>query len=207
MASALPSQAARDPRKRHKCPFFVLHSSTESTSLFTPLYGARSRAAPTTWSCLDQPSATGGRLSTNFPDTICLKRVDIFRAARLVAGDRWVAGDWVFAGPFGAPLNAWAVRRHFAAPLQRAGLPAIHFHDLRHTTATLLLGQGVHPKVVADLLGHATVAITLDRYSHVAVAMHQQAADALEAVLGDRGPPRVGSLVGSTNQPAQPKTG
>ncbi len=119
-------------------------------------------------------------------------------AARLVAGDRWVAGDWVFAGPLGTPLRPEAVRLHFGALLKRAGLPPIRFHDLRHTAATLLLGQGVHPKVVADLLGHTTVAMTLDRYSHVAVAMHQQAADALEAVLGDHVPGRVGSVVGST---------
>ena len=68
-----------------------------------------------------------------------------------------------------------------------------HNHDLRHTAATLLLGEGVHPQIVADLLGHATVAITLDRYSHVAMAMHQGATDALEAVLQEPRAPRVGS--------------
>ena len=57
--------------------------------------------------------------------------------------------------------------------------------DLRHTYATLALGQGVHPKVVSDALGHANIAITLDTYSHVTPAMHQQAAEALDAVLQD----------------------
>lgn len=57
------------------------------------------------------------------------------------------------------------------------------FQDLRHTFATLALGQGVHPKVVSDALGHASIAITLDTYSHVIPAMHQQAAEALDAVL------------------------
>jgi integrase len=118
-------------------------------------------------------------------------------AARLVARDRWGNGDWVFAGRAGTPLNADKVRVDWHCLCQQAGLPRMKFHDLRHTAATLLLGQGVHPKVVADLLGHATVAMTLDRYSHVAMAMHQEAADAMEAVLGDPEPNRVGSGVGS----------
>ena len=148
----------------------------------------------------DEPKTLRSRRQVRLPPTAvtALRRQQAAQAAaRLVAGDRWNDGDWVFASPFGAPLNAWAVRRHFAALLKQAELPPIRFHDLRHTAATLLLGQGVHPKVVADLLGHTTVAMTLDRYSHVAVAMHQQAADALEAALGDPVPSRVGSVVGS----------
>lgn len=54
------------------------------------------------------------------------------------------------------------ILRHFKPILGRAGLPDIRFHDLRHTCATLLLGQGVHPKYVQTLLGHATIAMTLD---------------------------------------------
>uniref|UniRef100_A0A831TD28 Tyr recombinase domain-containing protein n=1 Tax=Thermorudis peleae TaxID=1382356 RepID=A0A831TD28_9BACT len=50
---------------------------------------------------------------------------------------------------------------------QARGPPRVRFHDLQHTTASLLLGQGVHPKVVASLLGHSTIQITLDTYSHV----------------------------------------
>jgi len=118
-------------------------------------------------------------------------------AARVRAGDQWGEGDWVFTGTRGAPLQANTVRSAWRRLSQRANLPPVRFHDLRHTAATLLLGQGVHPKVVADLLGHATVAITLDRYSHVAMAMHQEAADALEGVLRQPVSFRVGSTVGS----------
>jgi integrase len=57
--------------------------------------------------------------------------------------------------------------RHFKPLLRRAGLPDIRFHDLRHTCATLLFTQGVHPKIVSEMLGHSSVAITLDVYSHV----------------------------------------
>jgi integrase len=51
--------------------------------------------------------------------------------------------------------------------VSRAGLPYIRFHDLRHTCATLLLTQGVHPKIVSEKLGHSSIAMTLDTYSHV----------------------------------------
>ena len=67
--------------------------------------------------------------------------------------------------------------------LNRAGLPYIRFHDLRHTCATLLLSKGVHPKFVQELLGHATISITLDTYSHVIPAMGDQTRKAMEDVL------------------------
>jgi integrase len=57
--------------------------------------------------------------------------------------------------------------RHFKPLLRKAGLPNIRFHDLRHTCATLLLTKGVHPKIASEMLGHSSVSITLDVYSHV----------------------------------------
>ena len=63
------------------------------------------------------------------------------------------------------------------------GLPDIGFHDLRHTCPTLLLPKGVHPKVVSEMLGHATIAITLDTYSHVLPDMQDHATRALEDAL------------------------
>ena len=67
--------------------------------------------------------------------------------------------------------------------LERASLPHIRFHDLRHTCATLLLSKSVHPKFVQELLGHATISITLDRYSHLIPAMGDQTKKAMEDVL------------------------
>jgi integrase len=75
------------------------------------------------------------------------------------------------------------VRRHFKPLLKRADLPDIRFHDLRHTCATLLLGRGVHPKVVQDLLGHAQITLTLDTYSHVLPDMQAGAVDAMQDML------------------------
>ena len=74
-------------------------------------------------------------------------------------------------------------RRSFARLLKRAGLPQIRFHDLRHTCATLLLTRNVHPKYVQDLLDHATVAITLDTYSHIIPRMGNHTARAMEDVF------------------------
>ena len=67
--------------------------------------------------------------------------------------------------------------------MRKANLPHIRFHDLRHTCATLLLGKGTHPKFVQELLGHATVAITLDTYSHVMPGMSDQIARAMQEAL------------------------
>jgi integrase len=67
---------------------------------------------------------------------------------------------------------------------KKAGLPDIRFHDLRHTCATILLSKGKHPKYVQALLGHATVAITLDTYSHVLPGMDDGLAEAMEDALG-----------------------
>jgi integrase len=76
------------------------------------------------------------------------------------------------------------VKRSFKPLLERSGLPEIRFHDLRHTCATLLLGRGVHPKLVQELLGHATIAMTLDTYSHYLSSMGDQAAGAMGDALG-----------------------
>lgn len=61
--------------------------------------------------------------------------------------------------------------------------PRVRFHDIRHTAATLLLGRGVHPKIVSEMLGHSTVAITLDLYLHVTPTMQREAAATMDELL------------------------
>lgn len=103
---------------------------------------------------------------------------------RLRLGGAWLDRDLVFANEAGDYLSDSYLRRQSFWPLlERAELPHIRFHDLRHTAATLLLGRGVHPKIVSETLGHSTIAITLDLYSHVTPTMQREAAAAMDAVL------------------------
>ncbi len=95
--------------------------------------------------------------------------------------------DLVFCQQDGRPLHGHNVtQRDFRRIIRRASLPRIRFHDLRHCCATLLLRQGVHPKVVGEQLGHASVGITLDVYSHVLPGMQEDATRALaDHLIGD----------------------
>jgi integrase len=100
-------------------------------------------------------------------------------------GDLYRDDGLIFSTTVGTPINPRNLTgRSFKPLLERAGLPkSVRFHDLRHTAATLLLGRGVHPKLVQELLGHATIAITLDTYSHVLPGMGDQTAAAMEDAL------------------------
>lgn len=93
-------------------------------------------------------------------------------------------GPWVFCDTKGGPIRKNnLIRRWFKPLLEKAGLPEIRFHDLRHTAATLLLTLGVHPKVVQERLGHSQISVTLDTYSHVLPSLQKQAASKLDAMF------------------------
>jgi integrase len=104
---------------------------------------------------------------------------------RLALGAAWREGDFVFTDVIGGPPRRSNVLfRNIKPLLKRGGLPQIQFHDLRHTAATLMLLQGIHPKVVSEILGHASVSITLDLYSHVLPTMQKDATASLDRLLG-----------------------
>jgi integrase len=108
-------------------------------------------------------------------------------AEREQQGAGWEDHGLVFTNSVGGPLDPHNLRqRSFFPLLDRAGLPRIRFHDLRHSCATLLLGEGVHPKIVSDLLGHSQIGITLDLYSHVTATMQAVAAEAMGRLLSDQ---------------------
>lgn len=90
----------------------------------------------------------------------------------------------VFANESSGIINPSNLRnRSFARLIKRAGLSKICFHDLRHTCATLLLSRNVNPKIVSEMLGHSSISITLDTYSHVLPIMQENAIRALEDAL------------------------
>jgi integrase len=106
-------------------------------------------------------------------------------AARLKAGTAYQSNDLVFATGEGTPHNLRNLtQRHFQSILTRAKLPAkFRVYDLRHSCATLLLVAGENPKVVSERLGHASIVLTLDTYSHVLPSMQQSATEKLESIL------------------------
>ncbi len=99
---------------------------------------------------------------------------------KLAAGDAWEEHDYVFCSPVGKHLSpGHDVLVQLKKLLKKADLPDIRFHDLRHSTATLLLSKGVHPKIVQEILGHSEIGMTLDTYSHVLPTMQREAMDGL----------------------------
>ena len=104
---------------------------------------------------------------------------------RLAAGSTWREGGFVFTSRHGTPLDGDnLISRPFLRVLQLAGVPPMRFHDLRHSCASLLLAQGVAPRVVMETLGHSRISVTLDTYTHVLPALQQEAADAMDRALG-----------------------
>lgn len=92
--------------------------------------------------------------------------------------------DLVFTSEAGTPIQPKNLRdRHFFVIRDKANLPKLRLYDLRHTTATLMLASGENPKVVAEMLGHSSVALTLDIYSHVLPTMQKEATDRLDKLL------------------------
>ena len=110
---------------------------------------------------------------------------DVFRGSRNVEVQS--SAQLVFTSERGTPLNPRNLLRHLQSACERAGVPKIPFHALRHTHATIMLKKGVHPKIVSERLGHSRVGVTLDIYSHVLPGMQAEAASLAElAVLPDK---------------------
>jgi site-specific recombinase XerD len=102
---------------------------------------------------------------------------------RDAARDRWRESGLVFTSTVGDGMEAGVVNDNLNRLLAKAELPRIRVHDLRHTVATILLQGGAHPKLVQELLGHSTITLTLDTYSHVTPAMHQDLTRRLDEAL------------------------
>jgi integrase len=103
---------------------------------------------------------------------------------RLAAGDRWQDSGLVFTSTIGSPLDGCNVTHTFQRLLKDAELPAMRFHDLRHGAASLLLARGVPLRTVMEQLGHSTITLTANTYSHVVPELLRDAADRMDEALG-----------------------
>lgn len=133
-----------------------------------------------------EPKTAKGRRSIVLPSFV----VDVLiehkkgqEVLRREAGSDWENRDLVFSTALGGFLAESSLRYHFHRLLKSAGLPRMRFHDLRHSAATILLGMGVHPKVVQELLGHSSIAMTMDTYSHVLPSMQKEAMEKMNDVF------------------------
>jgi integrase len=108
---------------------------------------------------------------------------DYTELMRAVARERWRESGLVFTSTVGGGMESGVVNDNLNRLLAKASLPKIRVHDLRHTVATILLQGGAHPKLVQDLLGHSTVTLTLDTYSHVTPAMHLEVTRRLDDAM------------------------
>ncbi len=102
---------------------------------------------------------------------------------RIVTADRWEENDLVFPNLFGRPVEPTNLVREFKRLLAQANLPHMRIHDLRHTSATLMLLMNIHPKVVSERLGHSDIRITLQLYSHAIPTLQTEAASKIDELL------------------------
>lgn len=137
-----------------------------------PLFGTPKTGAGTRVIDLDKPTITSLR---------SLRKRQL--EERLAIGDGWPDHDLVFTHADGRLLHPERFSREFTRRIERYALPVIRLHDLRHTWATLALKSGIHPKVVQERLGHATINVTLDTYSHVTAGMQREAAETVAAMI------------------------
>jgi integrase len=135
---------------------------------------------------VSEPQTTRGRRSVSIdPTTAAVLAAHRKRQLedRLAWGPAWQDSGYVFTTEDGRVLHRQRVTQIFKRLASEAGLPPIRLHDLRHTAATLALTAGIHPKVVSERLGHATVGITLDTYSHVGEGLQEEAATRVAGLI------------------------
>jgi integrase len=120
--------------------------------------------------------------------------------ARIAAGDRWIDNGLVFTLPNGRPVSGRCALNWFAVALAAAGLPPMRFHDLRHAYATLLITIENNPRVVMELMGHSTIAVTMNLYGHVS----EDTARVATQRLGDAFSAATVTQPGATENPGGP---
>ena len=101
----------------------------------------------------------------------------------MALGGNLADDDLVFSRMDGTPVDPGTLTHNFCDTVRKAGFTRVRFHDLRHSFASLMLLAGVHPKIVSEMLGHSSVALTLDTYSHVIGGLQKSAVRKLDDIL------------------------
>lgn len=139
------------------------------------------------WQRIPPKSNAGRRMVPLADRTVTALREHRIRQLtdRIAAGSEWIGNEWdlVFVSEIGTPLDSSNVVHAYQRALEAAGLPRQRFHDARHSVATFWLAAGVPARVVADMLGHSQVSLTLNVYTHVLPTLRRDAADRLDAIL------------------------
>ncbi len=137
----------------------------------------------------NEPKTRAGKRTINLPDffiTMLTQHRLKQEKQRRNVGDAWENRDLVFPDLKGGYLNPIHVLRMFKKILEQANLPHMHFHDLRHSAATILIGMGINPKVIQELLGHSDISITLGIYGHLFPSMQQDVVEKWQDVFGEK---------------------
>jgi integrase len=154
---------------------------------------------------IKEPKSASGKRRVALPPSLGLvlrQHREAQEALIASLGGTLTGSDYVFCHPDGTPLDPSTVSHAFAKTLKRAGLPPMPLHGLRHSHATYLLQAGIHPKVVQERLGHSSIRVTLDTYSHVVGGLQEAAAQKFDDFLSEQGGFRknVGKMLAKTEK-------
>ncbi|HZG81763.1 MAG TPA: tyrosine-type recombinase/integrase [Brevibacillus sp.] len=137
---------------------------------------------------ITEPKTKKSKRRISLPDALIDQLKEYYlhcRKVRFQMGDKWQGGEhfFVFCNPDGKPFYPETPYLHFRSFLKKNGLRYIRFHDLRHTSATLLINSGVHAKIISERLGHASIATTMNVYGHALQSADKEAANKFNSII------------------------
>jgi integrase len=135
------------------------------------------------------PKTEKSRRTLDFPAFVAQLLAEEHRRvieSRSLAGEKWEENGLLFPSEVGTPLEERNVLRRFQAVCEANGLPKLRVYDLRHTHASLLIHEGVHPKKIAERLGHSSIKLTMDTYGHLFEGSDHDSADKMEKLLAPK---------------------
>jgi integrase len=142
---------------------------------------------PEAWFTFRQPKTTGSRRTLDIPPVTVSALQGRRRQQdeqRLLAGESWTEQKLIFTTRLGTPVDTSNILHRFQQILKEAGIEKMRFYDLRHTHASLLIAEGVHPKKIAERLGHASIKLTMDLYGHLFDGSDKESADRMQKLFG-----------------------